>query len=206
VKLENFADLYFVVAVFVPGFIYCGVISTFVPLRALKERESLLLRYLTATAFNYAILSPLIYLLVIGYKPDNPVAQSVAWFFILFVSPVVLAMVRAKIIQRNGLGWFYERLGLRAISPIPTGWDWIFSTTDPCFVLITLIDGTEIAGYFGKKSMASSDPDHKDIFIQLVYTVPANGGPWVALPGSLGVHIDGAQIGYMEFRERGTDG
>lgn len=201
-KLEDFADLYFVVAVFVPGFIYCGVISTFVPLRALPEKESLLLRYLTATAFNYAIQSPLIYLLVAGQiLVKHPFWQALVWFCILFVTPVALGMIRAKIIQHDGLGWLYEWLGLRAISPIPTGWDWIFSTTDPCFVLVTLTDGTEIAGYFGKKSMASSDPDHKDLFLQHVYTVPADGSPWVPVQGSLGMHIDGAQIAYIEFKE-----
>ena len=157
-KLENFSNIYFVISVFVPGFIYCGIISTFIPLRAHKDKETLFLRYLTATAFNYAIFSPLIYLMVVWHGLAGPVYQTLAWFFILFIAPILLATTRAMIIQRDGLGWFYRRLGLRAISPIPTGWDWIFSTTDPCFVLITLIDTTEIAGYFGSRSMASSDP------------------------------------------------
>jgi hypothetical protein len=62
-KLENLFNLFFVVSVFVPGFIYSGVIANFIPSRRTKGKEALLLRYLTATAFNYAIWSPLIYLL-----------------------------------------------------------------------------------------------------------------------------------------------
>jgi hypothetical protein len=200
-KLETFSNLYFVISVLVPGFIYAGVMSAFVPTRAQKEKELLLLRYLTATAFNYAICSPLIYLLVFGMVlPQHPVGQALCWFFIIFIAPVILAMVRARIVQRDGLGWLFRALGLRSISPIPTGWDWIFSTTDPCYVLITLIDGTEIAGYFGRRSMASSDPERKDIYIERVYTVPAEGGVWQEVERSLGMHVNGSQIAYIEFR------
>lgn len=200
-KLEGFSDLYFVVSVLVPGFIYSGVIATFVPLRAHKEKEVALLRYLTATAFNYAICSPLIYLLVYqSVFRERPAGQALCWFFIIFIAPVILALVRAWIVQQDGLGWFYRWIGLRAISPIPTGWDWIFSTTEPCYVLITLTDGTEIAGYFGRRSMASSDPERKDIYIERAYRIPADGGSWTEVEGSLGMHVAGAQIAYIEFR------
>ncbi len=200
-KLEDFSNLYFVVSVLVPGFIYSGVISAFIPIRAHKERELILLRYLTATAFNYAICSPLIYLLAFGIAfPNRAVWQALCWFFIIFIAPVILAMVRAWIVQQDGLRWFYHLFGLRSISPIPTGWDWIFSTTDPCYVLITLSDGTEIAGYFGRRSMASSDPERKDIYIERVYTVPADRGPWEEVERSLGMHVDGSHIAYIEFR------
>ncbi|HVC62675.1 MAG TPA: hypothetical protein VND19_20210 [Acetobacteraceae bacterium] len=38
-KLKNFSNAYFVVSVLVPGFIYSGVMSAFVPTRAHKEKE-----------------------------------------------------------------------------------------------------------------------------------------------------------------------
>jgi hypothetical protein len=200
-KLEDFSNLYFVVSVLVPGFIYSAVVSNFVPIRRSKEKEVLLLRFLTATAFNYALCSPLIYLLTFGLIfPTRPIGQALCWFAIIFVVPMILAVAHARIMQKDGLGWFYRLLGLRPISPIPTGWDWIFSTTDPCYVLITLTDGTEIAGYFGRRSMASSEPEHKDIYIEQVYRVPEGGGTWEAVEGSLGMHVDGSNIAYIEFR------
>ncbi|MGC8475649.1 MAG: DUF6338 family protein [Acetobacteraceae bacterium] len=200
-KLETFPDLYFVVSVLVPGFIGSGVFSVFVPTRAHREKEILVLRYLTATAFNYAICSPLIYLLLVGELfPDSTVGQALSWFFVVFAAPALLAALAAWIVQRDGLARFFGQLGLRTISPIPTGWDWVFSTVDPCFVLITLADGTEIAGYFGRQSMASSDPSRRDIFVERVYTVPDDGGPWQEAEGSLGMHVDGAHIAYIEFR------
>lgn len=200
-KLEALPDLYFVVSVLLPGFIGSGVFSIFVPTRAHREKEILLLRYLTAMAFNYAICSPLIYLLLLGELfSGSPVAQAFCWFFVVFAAPALLACIGAWIVQRDGLARLFSHLGLRTISPIPTGWDWVFSTTEPCFVLITLTDGTEIAGYFGRQSMASSDPERRDIYVERVYTVPDDGGAWQEAPGSLGMHVDGAQIAYIEFR------
>ena len=200
-KLENFSDLYFVAAVFVPGFIYTGVVANFIPARSAKEKDLLFLRYLTATAFNYAICSPLIYLLGYGVIFTNrPVAQAFTWFAILFVVPVILAMGRAWIIQKDSLGWFYRLIELRPINPNPTGWDWIFTRIDPCFVLITLNDGGVIAGFFGAQSMASSDTERRDIYIEQVCEVPEDGGPWQPLEKSLGIHIDAAKIAYIEFR------
>jgi hypothetical protein len=200
-KLETLPGLYFIVSVLVPGFIGSGVFSVFVPTRAHREKEVLLLRYLTATAFNYAICSPVIYLLLVGGLFSGSVAgQALSWFFVVFVAPALLAALAAWIVQRDGLARVFGLIGLRTISPIPTGWDWVFSTTEPCFVLVTLTDGTEIAGYFGRQSMASSDPLRRDIFVERVYTVPNDGGPWQEAPGSFGMHVDGAQIAYIEFR------
>ncbi len=200
-KLDTFSSLFFIISVIVPGFIYNGVISNFVALRRNKEKEIIFLGFLTATAFNYAICSPLIYLLI--FTSDfirHPIIEAFCWFTIIFIVPVLLAVMNARIIQRDGLRWLYSLLGLRAINPIPTGWDWIFSTTEPCYVLITLTDGTEIAGYFGTRSMASSEPERKDIYIERVYEVPEDGSAWKEVTRSLGMHVDGSQIAYIEFR------
>ena len=115
--------------------------------------------------------------------------------------PVLLGLARASIVQQDRGLWFYKLVRLRPINPIPTGWDWIFGRTEPCYVLVTLTDGTEIAGYFGPRSMASSDPGRKDIFIEKVYDVPADGSAWTELEGTLGMHVDGAQISYIAFKE-----
>jgi len=74
----------------------------------------------------------------------------------------------------------------------------MFSRTGSCFVLVTLKDSTEIAGFFGLNSMASSDLNRRDIYIEKVYKVPADGSPWTEVEGSLGIHIDGSQISCVE--------
>lgn len=200
-KFDSATDLYFIVAVFVPGFVFDAVLSKFVPRHASAMREVLLLRLFTATAFNYAVCSPLIYLLVNGaIFVDSPRSQAWTWLGIIFLVPVVLAVIVAGASQRGLLAWASTKLGLRSINPIPTGWDWIFSQTDPCFVLVTLRDSSTVAGYFGQQSMASSDRDHKDLYLERVYVVPAVG-PWQAVDRSMGIYIDGSQISSVEFRQ-----
>ena len=199
-KVEGLPDLYFVLAVFVPGFIYNGTLRQFVPLHESAQKETVFLSLLTATAFNYALCSPLIYLL---YRPDlvSEPERLAIWFLIILVVPMVLALVRAYALQHDRLTFVFRWLRLRPINPIPTGWDWMFSRTDPCFVLVTLKDGTAIAGWFGPNSMASSDPQRRDIYVEKVYKMPTDGSGWIEVKGSLGMQIDGAQISYIEFKE-----
>jgi hypothetical protein len=203
-KFESVSDLYFILAVFVPGFVFEGVLSKFVPRRQSSMRETFLLRLFTATAFNYALSSPLIFLLLTRtIFADSPGRQSATWLAIIFLFPVLMAIVTAKLSQDDVLANIFARLPrifrLRTISPIPTGWDWKFGRTEPCYVLVTLKDGTEVAGYFGKDSMASSDQDRKDLYLEKLYTVPASG-PWQPVPRTSGAYIDGSQIAFIEFR------
>ena len=201
-KLESPSDLYLILAVLVPGFIYNGVLAHFIPLHQNSEKALVLLRLLTATAFNYALCSPIIYLLATNaWFPRRALLQGITWFIIIFLVPVLLGLGRATIIQQDRGRWFYRLVRLRPINPIPTGWDWIFSRTEPCYVLVTLTDGTDIAGYFGHKSMASSDPGRKDLYIEKVYKVPTDDEPWIEAEGTLGMHIDGAQISHIEFKQ-----
>jgi hypothetical protein len=203
-KLETITDLYFVMAIFVPGFVYDAVLSKFVPRHASAMREFVLLRLFTATAFNYAVCSPLIYLLVTGAVFVKPVAQAITWLGIIFVSPIFLALIVALASQMGLLGSLSRYIRLRPISPIPTGWDWIFGRTDPCYLLVTLRNGSEVAGYFGRQSMASSDPTCRDLYLEEVFQVPPEG-PWQSVQRSSGVYIDGSQIAIIEFRSEDDD-
>jgi hypothetical protein len=199
-KLENISDLYFVLSVFVPGFIYDGMLRQFVPLHSSTQKETIFLRLLTATAYNYALCAPIIYLCL--YRGDlvGPYWRLAAWFGVIFIAPIAFAILRAMFLQTTKFDWIFRLLGLRPINPIPTGWDWIFSRTNPCFVLVTLTDGREIAGFFGDKSMASSDPERRDIFIEKLYKVPEDGTTWEPVSGNLGIQVDGTQIAFIEFR------
>ena len=200
-KLDNVPDLYFVVSVFVPGFIYHGVLGKFLPLREHRTKELMLLGFLTATAFNYAICSPLLYLLATGQMfASSPNRQALTWFGVIFIVPIALAIISAVVGQKDGLGWLYRLLRLRSINPIPTGWDWIFSRTEPCFLLVTLRNGTQVAGYFGGQSMASSDPERRDLYLERVYVIPTEG-EWQAVDGSGGMYIAGTEIAFIEFRQ-----
>jgi hypothetical protein len=199
-KLETPTDLVFVIAVLVPGFIFSSVLSQLVPRRLAGTTETIILGYLTGTAFNYAICGFPVYLVLTGkWLVANQLGQLALWFGVTFLTPIVLAILVGAAIQHEWLGKFFKLIGLRWINLVPTGWDWIFSRTAPCFVLVTLQDGKQVAGWMGLLSMASSDPDKRDLYIEEVYTIPENG-PWQPAPGSGGILIEAGQIAYIEFK------
>jgi len=60
------------------------------------------------------------------------------WLAIICLAPILLALVTAWSSQQGLLASFAKWANLRSISPVPTGWDWIFGRTDPCYILVTL--------------------------------------------------------------------
>lgn len=77
-KFESVENLYFIIAVFVPGFIYEAVLSKFIPRHLSTMRELVLLRLFSATALNYGVWSPLIYLLVTNSLfANSPSCQAI---------------------------------------------------------------------------------------------------------------------------------
>ena len=97
-KFQSISDLFFIVAVFVPGFIYKNILGNFVPLKQGKSKEYILLGLFTGSALNYALCSPLIYLLVNGKLfGSSPTGQATMWFVIVAIVPVVLAMISAYV-------------------------------------------------------------------------------------------------------------
>ena len=65
-------------------------------------------------------------------------------------------------------------------------------------MLVTLRDGTQVAGYFGDESMASSDPAYRDLYLENVYTIQEDG-QWEPRDDSRGIYIEGSQIVFIEF-------
>ncbi len=97
-KLETFANLYLILAVLVPGFVYNAVILKFVSLRLNNQKEFALLRFLTSTCFIFASCSWLIYLVQFNVVfPNQSLGKAAAWFFIIFCWPIGFALVHAKI-------------------------------------------------------------------------------------------------------------
>src|SRR5262249_4076770 len=158
--------------------IFSSVLSQLVPRRQAGTTETIILGYLTGTAFNYAVSGYPIYQILSGHwLAGDQWGQLKAWLAVTFLVPVLLATLMGLALQKRVPDKIFGWLGIRWINLIPTGWDWIFSRTEPCFVLVTLQDGRVVAGFFGPQSMASSDPERRDLYLETVYIVPENG-PW----------------------------
>src|SRR3546814_16510889 len=80
----------------------------------------------------------------------------------------------------TGLGWRFSRLA---------GSNW---------VLVTMQDGSTVAGLFGGQSFASSDPAERDIYIEQVYDYTADGEWHCARPGN-SILVMREEIRFVEF-------
>ena len=187
-------------AFLVPGFVWESVLHMF--LRRQQERVDLTwLRFLTLSSVNYGLWSWLIYLLFAGAGVlSSRWAAAFVWFFILFVSPVTLGAATGLLSQRATVRRLLARYGVYTIHPVPTAWDYVFSESTGSWVLVTLADGSTIAGIFSARSFASSDASERDLFLEQLYRVE-DGGPWQPVPMNRGVWIRGEAIRAIEFLE-----
>lgn len=191
-------NLFLALVFIVPGFIWYTVMSAFVP-RRVETKELSLLRFLTLSCINFAIWAWLIYLVLTSNVFLMSLGWSAtAWAIVTFVSPVILGVIFGKGSQSGVFRNFLQRLGFYTIHPIPTGWDYFFSQEEPVWVLVTLIDESQVGGFFGPKSFASDEPGERDIYIQEVFKV-SQDGPWEGVDKSKGILIKGDHVKHIEF-------
>ncbi len=144
---------------FVPGAIILFVRSQLTTGRLPPPSERLL-SYLIVSAIYLALTLPFV-----DYQPELGLSNlsSLSWIIWLFVIPAVVGIILAVLWGR--IHDFLVKIGLRLVHPVPNAWEWKFSNVDNQWVLVTLIDGSEVAGYLGSKSFISSDPSERDIYI-----------------------------------------
>ena len=129
-----------------------------------------------------------------------------SWFVIIFVSPILLGLLLVFLNERNVIGRTFRRVGLHLIHPIATSWDYKFrGTRGDRWVSVRMNDGSEVAGYFGSSSFASSESAERDLYLEDVYRV-ADDGQWQRVPGSDGVLIPGEHIMHIEFWNQDEEG
>lgn len=88
-------------------------------------------------------------------------------------------------------------MGVKALSGFPSAWDYHFSrVSEPLWTLVTLKDGSKVAGWFGSNSLASSG--ERDLYLEQVYRL-SEDEPWQPVPGNSGIWIRGDEICYIEF-------
>src|SRR5947208_6272289 len=123
----SFDAVFFTVAFLVPGFIWESVLSLFLRRRD-DHADRAWVRFLTLSAFNYALWSWLIYLLFVRVGVlAEPWMAALAWFFMLLVSPVAFGVATGLLSQRAVVRRLLARYGVYTVHPVPTAWDYVFS-------------------------------------------------------------------------------
>lgn len=87
------------------------------------------------------------------------------------------------------------RLGIGRAHRVPSSWDWAFETGGDLFLVVTLKDGSRIAGYYGERSHSGYGTKLRDLFLEERWDLSDNGRELEGrAPGTLGVWISADEI------------
>jgi hypothetical protein len=176
----------------VPGVVAVYVRTQFLTGRMPPTGEGILV-YVTVSLVYHALAFPL--------RPSFDSAPltrlwTLQWLLFILVLPALLGVLLGLNARYSWIGTALRKLHLVTAHPIGCAWDWRFSGSSECWVLIVLRDGMKWAGHLGPDSFISSDPRERDIYIQQVYEI-GDEDKWIARTS--GVWINHSEIQSIEF-------
>ena len=189
--LLDYQKLFFFAVLVFPGLVSIHVYRLVMPARILKW-ESAVLEGLFYSIVNFALCVPVLVLIVKGgFPPFHWIWFWLEIVVIFLVGPVVWPILYLKAIRS-------KRLAKHLRSPYPTAWDCFFGLRRKCFLLVHLIDGRVIGGFFGPGSFAGAFPHHGDLYISAVYSVDDEGHFLEPVANTLGVLLRKEDYAYIE--------
>lgn len=190
---------------FLSGFIVFSVRSRYVlgekPKAGEIVFEAVVLSLLNQLIF-LAIL-PVLGWITVGLAPDLArAARGRSLFFVeVLIQPALLGVVIGRFLQTGWNSAILRRLAMPVVPPKRRAYDFAFTQNETeGFVIITYGDGTEVFGYYGENSLAASDANRSDIYLERLYDVDENG-QWFEQTPSRGalLNLDGMRS--IEFLE-----
>ena len=193
----------------IPGFVWTKMIRLCSPYASTKKIE--LLECLAFSCFNYVVASPIIGLLIINWPLDLDLAKpqtighhliySCFWLSLVFVLPVILGFLFAKLTRAEKVRGFLQRIGIALLHPAPTAWDYAFARSERYWARVQLADDTIIEGLFDSNSLASGEKDDRDIFFETVVEWDDKDQKYHQLDKNAGMWVGADQIRTITFFE-----
>jgi Family of unknown function (DUF6338) len=164
--LSTIDAAYLALLLLAPGYVLCAVRNLFLTGREVQGNEQLV-KYLSCSAINYLISSPLIYG-VVNTGP-SPWARGLLLIGTGLIIPAVLGVISGVAAQRGISRWVLSYFGLNPVHAAPTAWDYVFAKPQTQMMKVTLKSGTEFLGYWSSDSFASSDAKERDLLLKPLY-------------------------------------
>lgn len=189
--------IWYILLFFAPGFLASFWIQRYVPKQQGDSDGKNLLSYITLSVMCYL---PFIVWMVI--KNELPYVRTRSIFYWLtgttLLAPIAISMFFGFAIQFDWVGKFFRLFGLKPKRFTATAWEEFFSHNPAVAVIVTFVNGNQVAGVFvGSEATASSDPGERDLF--LPYTCQVVGTKWTLTEHTAGILIKASQIAHLEF-------
>ncbi|MGN8817798.1 DUF6338 family protein [Oribacterium sp. HCP28S3_H8] len=179
----------------VPGYVISEIISSFLPEKEIDTLRKTL-QCLMYSVINISLWYWLFRLIANHLSSDTSVfwlAMVLAYIVTSIITGVCLGIVRLKNFPRRLLSIFKVNVQ----HPAPTAWDYRFSKDECCWVEVILNNGDTIKGYFGSDSLASSQENYHDLYLEKLYVMGSE--TWKLVDRTAGVWINPSEIRYIKF-------
>lgn len=133
-----------------------------------------------------------------GYWKENYIFLWLVGFMIIFISPVVIALVIIVINEYEILRKICGCFKITSVDLEPSAWDFKFKDIKKEWVIITLSDKRTVAGFIGENSFVSSNSKERDLYLDKVYKINKNG-EWEERERTDGIWIKNEEIRSIEF-------
>jgi hypothetical protein len=191
--LPNVSEVTGLASVLAPGLIILGIRNRVIG-GALPDYKDRLIAYALVSAAYFAGIAPLFH---INWGLKLPTYLWGGLQYLLL--PVALGIVAAYVYQYELAYRIARWAGLEFAHPVPAAWDFTFARMPAgTFVLVTVGDGSQVAGRMGKLSFASSSREERDLLLEEVWQA-AEQGAWERLEPSRSILICSHDIRYVEI-------
>ena len=176
-----------------PGFIAMKLYDTIHPSEVF-EPTKFVTEAITYSCINYGLWALPLYFLVENQQltSEHPFTTSIVGILVFIVSPIAMALGIDRI-RQTGIA--------RKIAPHPTlkPWDFVFKQGKRCWAIITLEDGTTIAGKYAGNSFTSNYPAPEQIYLEECWEMNKDGGFERERTGSAGIIVVSSSIRTLEL-------
>ena len=154
------AQITSLISLLAPGLIISAVRTRAVT-GSLPDFKERLLSYGVVSTAYFAAVTPLFHV------PGGIALPRWLWNLLqFFMVPVSIGIATAYAYQHHLIYRVAGRIGLHLAHHLPASWDYAFEQRrDDSFLIVTLKDGTQVAGLWGRGSFASSSREERDLLI-----------------------------------------
>jgi hypothetical protein len=157
---------------------------------------------LIVEAVILSLINQLVFQIAIWSLPEPwlTVFDSRALLFSeILVLPSLLGLVLGLNLSRGWNNAVLRRLSMPITQPVHRAHDYAFTHNRSAgLIILTYFDGTVVYGYFGEQSLAASDAERSDIFLERLYDVNEDG-QWIELIPTRGALLSLVSVRSIEF-------
>lgn len=122
-----------------------------------------------------------------------------AFFIEILVLPAFLGVLFGINLRRGWNSAILRRLAMPIVHPTRRAYDYAFGDNrQESFVIVTYADGTVVYGYYGQNSLAASDPDRSDLYLERLYDLD-DANRWIPTTPSKSALLSLKDVRSIEF-------